>query len=64
MYQKLVSTYESGSTRRFREGRVENIRAASIQVLDFAKSLVETDESGKIIMVFILYLIGVLIENF
>ncbi|XP_039269614.2 choline O-acetyltransferase-like isoform X1 [Styela clava] len=48
LYGHLVSTYESASTRRFREGRVDNIRAATVQALDFAKSVTIPDENGKI----------------
>uniref|UniRef100_H2YJS8 Choline O-acetyltransferase n=1 Tax=Ciona savignyi TaxID=51511 RepID=H2YJS8_CIOSA len=48
LYKRLVSTYESASTRRFREGRVDNIRAATVQALDLAKGLTEPDESGNI----------------
>ncbi|CAK8678602.1 unnamed protein product [Clavelina lepadiformis] len=50
LYGHLVSTYESASTRRFRKGRVDNIRAATVQVLDFAKSFTNLDDSGKITM--------------
>uniref|UniRef100_F6UEZ5 Choline O-acetyltransferase n=2 Tax=Ciona intestinalis TaxID=7719 RepID=F6UEZ5_CIOIN len=50
LYKRLVSTYESASTRRFREGRVDNIRAATVQALELAKGLTEPDESGKIKM--------------
>lgn len=35
----LVSTYESASTRRFRYGRVDNIRAASPAALEWVKSM-------------------------
>ncbi|KAM9425834.1 choline O-acetyltransferase b [Pholidichthys leucotaenia] len=41
---RLVSTYESASTRRFQEGRVDNIRSATTEVLAFVKSM--ADERG------------------
>ncbi|XP_061611847.1 choline O-acetyltransferase-like [Phyllopteryx taeniolatus] len=39
---RLVSTYESASIRRFRDGRVDNIRSATVEALAFVKSM--TDE--------------------
>ncbi|KAM9773600.1 choline O-acetyltransferase-like [Syngnathus typhle] len=39
---KLVSTYESASIRRFRDGRVDNIRSATVEALAFVKCM--TDE--------------------
>ncbi|XP_033108263.1 choline O-acetyltransferase-like [Anneissia japonica] len=39
MYGHLISTYESASTRRFHEGRVDNIRAASQEALEFARAI-------------------------
>lgn len=36
---QLCSTYESASTRRFRRGRVDNIRANSCEALDWVKSM-------------------------
>ncbi|KAJ8418230.1 hypothetical protein AAFF_G00139390 [Aldrovandia affinis] len=36
---QLVSTYESASIRRFREGRVDNIRSATAEALAFVKSM-------------------------
>uniref|UniRef100_A0A3Q3WSE7 Choline O-acetyltransferase n=1 Tax=Mola mola TaxID=94237 RepID=A0A3Q3WSE7_MOLML len=39
---RLVSTYESASIRRFRGGRVDNIRSATPEALAFVKSM--TDE--------------------
>ncbi|KAF7669366.1 hypothetical protein LDENG_00199670 [Lucifuga dentata] len=41
---RLVSTYESASTRRFQEGRVDNIRSATSEALAFVKSM--TDEKA------------------
>ena len=46
MYNKLVSTYESASTRRFHSGRVDNIRANTPEALEWARAMV--DESGNI----------------
>jgi len=45
IYGHLVSTYESASLRRFRQGRVENIRAATVHVLELAKNLFSSDNS-------------------
>ncbi|XP_013386300.1 choline O-acetyltransferase isoform X1 [Lingula anatina] len=39
VHGRLVSTYESASTRRFREGRVDNIRANSVQALAWVKTM-------------------------
>ncbi|XP_077482458.1 choline O-acetyltransferase b [Stigmatopora argus] len=39
---KLVSTYESASIRRFRDGRVDNIRSATVEALAFVQAM--TDE--------------------
>ncbi|KAG7267656.1 hypothetical protein CRUP_002024 [Coryphaenoides rupestris] len=36
---RLVSTYESASIRRFQEGRVDNIRSATLEALAFVKSM-------------------------
>ncbi|KAI1886867.1 hypothetical protein AGOR_G00200210 [Albula goreensis] len=41
-----VSTYESASIRRFREGRVDNIRSATAEALAFVKSM--TDEKSSV----------------
>ncbi|KAJ8284863.1 hypothetical protein COCON_G00037130 [Conger conger] len=41
-----VSTYESASIRRFREGRVDNIRSATPEALAFVKSM--TDEKSSV----------------
>ena len=37
IYNRLCSTYESASLRRFKNGRVENIRAATTAALQFCK---------------------------
>ena len=45
MYNTLVSTYESASTRRFHFGRVDNIRANTPEALEWARAMVdETDQ--------------------
>uniref|UniRef100_A0A3B3YY70 Choline O-acetyltransferase n=1 Tax=Poecilia mexicana TaxID=48701 RepID=A0A3B3YY70_9TELE len=38
---RLVSTYESASLRRFREGRVDNIRSATAEALAFVRSMAD-----------------------
>ncbi|CAF0797737.1 unnamed protein product [Didymodactylos carnosus] len=43
MYDKLVSTYESASTRRFYFGRVDNIRANTPEVLEWAQAMVDEE---------------------
>ncbi|XP_036395098.1 choline O-acetyltransferase-like [Megalops cyprinoides] len=40
-----VSTYESASIRRFREGRVDNIRSATAEALAFVKSMTDGKSS-------------------
>ncbi|CAC5389476.1 CHAT [Mytilus coruscus] len=40
IHRKLVSTYESASTRRFRLGRVDNIRANSPAALEWVKAMI------------------------
>ena len=37
IYSRVTSTYESASLRRFRDGRVDNIRAASSNALNFSR---------------------------
>lgn len=39
MYGHLVTTYESASTRRFLQGRVDCIRGASTEALEWAKAM-------------------------
>ncbi len=39
IHKRLVSTYESASTRRFRKGRVDNIRANSCEALKWVQSM-------------------------
>ncbi|KAL0178817.1 hypothetical protein M9458_024259, partial [Cirrhinus mrigala] len=40
-YRRLVSTYESASLRRFRQGRVDNIRSATPEALEFVKAMTD-----------------------
>ncbi|MBN3302747.1 CLAT acetyltransferase, partial [Amia calva] len=42
---KQVSTYESASIRRFREGRVDNIRSATAEALAFVKAMTDGKSS-------------------
>ncbi|KAL4240512.1 hypothetical protein ACF0H5_001303 [Mactra antiquata] len=44
----LVSTYESASTRRFRLGRVDNIRANSPAALEWVKAMVAKNEYTRL----------------
>lgn len=60
MYCRLVSTYESASTRRFRHGRVDNIRANSCEALAWIKSM-QPDSALSVILnknLFILILLN------
>ncbi|CAH7125956.1 Chat [Phodopus roborovskii] len=41
LYQRLVPTYESASIRRFREGRVDNIRSATPEALAFVQAMTD-----------------------
>ncbi|XP_007446301.1 PREDICTED: choline O-acetyltransferase [Lipotes vexillifer] len=41
LHRRLVPTYESASIRRFREGRVDNIRSATLEVLRFVKTITD-----------------------
>ncbi|XP_062331577.1 choline O-acetyltransferase-like [Osmerus eperlanus] len=43
---KLVPSYESASIRRFRDGRVDNIRSATLEALVFVKAM--TDEKASL----------------
>ncbi|XP_077115464.1 choline O-acetyltransferase [Ranitomeya variabilis] len=40
-HRQLVPTYESASTRRFRMGRVDNIRSSTSEALAFVKAMVD-----------------------
>jgi len=50
IYGHLVSTYESASLRRFRHGRVDNIRAATVHVLELAKTLYQENTGENSIL--------------
>ena len=39
IHHKLVSTYESASIRRFRQGRVDVIRACTQETLEWARAM-------------------------
>lgn len=43
IHNKLVSTYESASTRRFRKGRVDNIRANTCETLEWVQAMASPD---------------------
>lgn len=45
----MVTTYESASTRRFRLGRVDCIRAATMEALEWAKAMNQSavNETGS-----------------
>ncbi|KAJ9601391.1 hypothetical protein L9F63_000415, partial [Diploptera punctata] len=45
LYRKLVATYESASTRRFQLGRVDCIRSAHVEALQWVMTMCQ-DESG------------------
>ncbi|XP_023221889.1 choline O-acetyltransferase-like [Centruroides sculpturatus] len=47
MHGKMTATYESGALRKFRFGRVDNIRASSQEALDFSKSMLDPSLSQK-----------------
>uniref|UniRef100_A0A452IU69 Choline O-acetyltransferase n=1 Tax=Gopherus agassizii TaxID=38772 RepID=A0A452IU69_9SAUR len=44
-HRRLVPTYESASIRRFEEGRVDNIRSATPEVLAFVKAMTDDKSS-------------------
>ena len=46
LYGKVVSTYESASIRRFKGGRVDNIRGCSVAALNMAKAFVDKDSKA------------------
>ncbi|XP_052262226.1 choline O-acetyltransferase-like [Dreissena polymorpha] len=46
IHGRLVSTYESASTRRFRLGRVDNIRANSPAALEWVQAMVAKNEAS------------------
>ena len=49
-FGRLVSTYESASIRRFRAGRVDNIRACTSDTLQWARAMVDPDASVKTLL--------------
>lgn len=48
LYGHLVATYESASTRRFLLGRVDCIRSATKETLEWVQSMTEGGEEGEI----------------
>uniref|UniRef100_A0A8C6UL28 Choline O-acetyltransferase n=1 Tax=Neogobius melanostomus TaxID=47308 RepID=A0A8C6UL28_9GOBI len=48
-FYRLVPTYESASIRRFREGRVDNIRSATKQALAFVQSVTQEKPAASAI---------------
>ncbi|KAG2462832.1 CLAT acetyltransferase, partial [Polypterus senegalus] len=44
-HRRQVCTYESASTRRFQDGRVDNIRSATIEAFEFVKAMTEGKSS-------------------
>lgn len=45
-HNHLVSTYESASIRRYRDGRVDNIRSATVEALDWVKIMEDLSASN------------------
>ncbi|XP_067124001.1 choline O-acetyltransferase-like [Centruroides vittatus] len=41
MHNKVTATYESAALRKFRFGRIDNIRASSQEALEFSKSMLD-----------------------
>ncbi|VDM30497.1 unnamed protein product [Hydatigera taeniaeformis] len=48
MHGYLVATYESASTRRFKLGRVDNIRASSVPALKWCRAMTEERSSNTV----------------
>ncbi|XP_059386301.1 choline O-acetyltransferase-like [Carassius carassius] len=46
-HRRLVSTYESASLRRFRQGRVDNIRSSTPEALAFVKAMTDRGTSAQ-----------------
>ncbi|XP_042611283.1 choline O-acetyltransferase-like [Cyprinus carpio] len=46
-HRRLVSTYESASLRRFRQGRVDNIRSSTPEALAFVKAMTDGGTSAQ-----------------
>ncbi len=47
-HRRLVSTYESASLRRFRQGRVDNIRSSTPEALAFVKAMTDGGTSTQV----------------
>lgn len=47
MYNRLVCTYESASTRRFKLGRVDCIRSATEEALAWATTMCQAEPAGE-----------------
>lgn len=47
MYGRLVSTYESASIRRFHYGRVDNIRSATPEALNWVRVMDNKEKCPK-----------------
>ncbi|XP_067145486.1 choline O-acetyltransferase-like [Centruroides vittatus] len=45
MHGVMTATYESAALRKFRFGRIDNIRASSQEALDFSKSMLDSSSS-------------------
>ena len=45
IHSKLVSTYESASVRRYRHGRVDNIRACTMEALEWCQVMIGEKEA-------------------
>ncbi|KAG1945321.1 choline O-acetyltransferase [Pimephales promelas] len=54
-HRRPVSTYESASLRRFRKGRVDNIRSATPEALAFAKAMTDGRASTQVTHIYLLY---------
>lgn len=50
----MCSTYESASTRRFRKGRVDNIRANSCEALEWVQSM-DPESNSSVSILTIIY---------
>ena len=48
VHKKLVPTYESASIRRFRLGRVDNIRACTQEALEFCRLMTHSSETASV----------------
>lgn len=48
LYGHLVATYESAGTRRFLLGRVDCIRSATMEALQWVQSMADGGEEGEV----------------